>query len=165
MKTKILAIDLADAGLTPLDSDTWAELKAAVDALDIGVLINNAGQVQGDPSEFHLIEASSLDSTVALNDVAVLKVTHLVLPGMVNRRRGAIVNVSSVLSALPAAPLVSLYASTKGFLDTFSKSIAAEYGPKGIHVQVRTVQPVVCALIHTVAHFLTGPFLCFHSCY
>lgn len=136
MKTKILAIDLAEAGSKPLDSDAWAELKAVVDALDVGVLINNAAKTQGDPSEFHLIDAASIDSTIALNNVAVLKVTHLVLPGMVKRGRGAIVIVSSVVSSFPAAPLLSLYSATKGFLDTFSKAIAAEYGPKGIHIQV-----------------------------
>eukprot|EP00892_Ulva_mutabilis_P001658 jgi/Ulvmu1/11493/UM077_0042.1 len=147
VKTKTLAIDLAEAGTKPLDSDAWAELKSSINALDVGVLINNAGKTQGDPSEFHLIDAASLDSTVALNSVAVLKVTHLVLPGMVERGRGAIVNVSSVLSGFPAAPLVSLYSATKGFLDTFTKAIAAEYGPKGIDVQVQVPGPVHTSML------------------
>lgn len=152
VKTKILAIDLAEASAQPLSAAVWTDLKATIDTLDIGVLINNAGKVQGPPSEFHEIDADSLDSTVSLNDVAVLKMTHLVLPGMVSRSRGAIVNVSSVLSAVPATPLVSLYSATKSFLDTFSKAIAEEYGPKGIDVQVCSPTCLLLVISTTQLH-------------
>lgn len=137
VNTKILAIDLCEAAKHPLSSPVWSDLKASVDTMDIGVLINNAGKIQGPPAEFHEIDPDSIDSTVSLNDVAVLKMSHIVLPGMVKRGRGAVVNVSSILSGIVASPLCSLYAATKGFLDTFTKAIAAEYGPKGIDVQVR----------------------------
>lgn len=159
VKTKILSIDLVEAGSQPLSAAVWADLKATIDTIDVGVLINNAAQVQGPPAEFHEIDPDSLDSTVSINTVAVLKVTHLVLPGMVNRGRGAIVNVSSVLSSMAAAPLVSLYSATKAFMDTFTKAIAEEYGPKGIDVQVRTANFawLTCFSLPACPHGLSLP--------
>lgn len=136
MKTKILQVDLAEAGAQSLNANAWTELSTAVQGMDVGVLINNAATIQRCPSEFHIVNADSIDTTVSLNDTAVLKLTHIVLPGMVKRGRGAIINVSSIITTFPATPLLALYTASKGFLNTFSTALAAEYGPKGIDVQV-----------------------------
>lgn len=65
-----------------------------------------------------------------------MQLAKLVLPGMKARRRGAIVNIGSgVSTAMPSCPLLAVYAATKAYIDTFSRSLAAEYAPFGISVQ------------------------------
>lgn len=131
-----LAVDLAKAGVEPMDGPLWTEIKEALGDLDVGVLVNNAG-TSHDPAHLHHIKPEAIDRVIAVNNSSVVKLTHLVLTGMVRRERGAIVNVStSFTTAIPAAPFLSLYTASKGFIDTFSKALSAEYGPSGIDVQV-----------------------------
>ena len=60
--------------------------------------------------------------------------TRMVLPGMIDRKRGAIVNISSG-SALYTLPLLAEYSGAKSFVEKFSRAINAEYRPKGITCQ------------------------------
>ncbi|EPY81497.1 hypothetical protein CB1_000731011 [Camelus ferus] len=62
------------------------------------------------------------------------KMTRLVLPGMVERSKGAIINISSA-SGLYPVPLLTIYSATKAFVDFFSQSLHEEYKHKGIIVQ------------------------------
>jgi hypothetical protein len=64
--------------------------------------------------------------------------THIVLPSMIKKRRGLIINVSSALGRC-AIPYKALYSATKRFVDTFSEAIAIEHAPDGIDVQ--TIMP------------------------
>lgn len=67
------------------------------------------------------------------NISAVVKLCRAALPSMLARRTGCIVNISSV-AANKGNPGQAVYAGTKGFLESFSRSLAAEYGPKGVRV-------------------------------
>ncbi|KAJ6667152.1 hypothetical protein lerEdw1_017130 [Lerista edwardsae] len=66
------------------------------------------------------------------------QMTRLVLPGMVERSKGIIVNISSVAGHIPL-PFMAVYSGTKAFVKFFSESLAVEYKSKGIFVQ--TVEP------------------------
>lgn len=67
---------------------------------------------------------------------AVTRVTHAVLQGMVERKRGAVVNIGSgAATILPSDPLYAVYAATKAYVDQFSRSLYVEYKNKGIDVQ------------------------------
>ena len=61
--------------------------------------------------------------------------TRLVLKGMVERKRGAIINLSSMSAHIPV-PLLTVYSASKAYVDFFSRGLAAEYSSKGIVVQV-----------------------------
>ena len=61
--------------------------------------------------------------------------TEIVLPGMVNRRRGLIINVSSQSAIRPL--MLSIYGSTKAFMDYFTRTLSLEYESKGITIQVK----------------------------
>ncbi|ELK23790.1 Estradiol 17-beta-dehydrogenase 12 [Myotis davidii] len=63
-----------------------------------------------------------------------VKMTHLVLPGMVERSKGVILNISSA-SGMNPVPMLTIYSATKGFVDFFSQCIHEEYKSKGIFVQ------------------------------
>ena len=103
----------------------------------VGVLINNVGRSYPFPQYFHELEDEVADSLVRLNVESVVVMTKLVLTGMLQRRRGAIVNISSAAGIAPA-PLLSEYGATKKFVELFSKGLAAEYAAKGIDVQVQS---------------------------
>jgi len=78
------------------------------------VLVNNAGACYPYARYFHEVDEALLRNLMRLNVEAVTRVTHAVLPGMVERGRGAIVNMGSGASAiLPCDPLYTVYAATK----------------------------------------------------
>ena len=65
--------------------------------------------------------------------------TETILPSMVRRRRGVILNISSYAASFPT-PLLSMYSASKIFVDYFSRSLQFEYSDKGITIQ--SVLPV-----------------------
>ena len=97
------------------------DLAAKVDALgellrglDVGVLVNNVGASYPYARYFHEVDEALARSLIRLNVEAVTRVTHAVLPGMLERGRGAIVNMGSGASAImPSDPLYTVYVATK----------------------------------------------------
>lgn len=66
------------------------------------------------------------------------RTAHVRPAGMLSRKRGAILNIgSAAATVLPADPLYSVYAATKGFVDQLSRTMYAEYADKGVHVQLQ----------------------------
>jgi short-subunit dehydrogenase len=97
----------------------------------IDVLVNNAGvQILG-PT--HLTEWAEGENLLNVNVLAPLRLTLTVLPGMVARRRGTIVDISS-MAALAPTPGMFFYNASKGALAAASESLRAEVAPYGIHV-------------------------------
>eukprot|EP00892_Ulva_mutabilis_P001653 jgi/Ulvmu1/11489/UM077_0038.1 len=136
VETKYYAADLADAGKESIDQSCWYGLKSNINGMDIGVLINNAGMSHDHPQFFSELDPAEVDNMIAINCTAVAKMTYIVLPGMVERGRGAILNIGSAsATGIPASPFISLYGGTKAFVDTFSRSLSAEVKSKGIDVQ------------------------------
>jgi uncharacterized protein len=105
-----------------------------VQAMDwaIDLLINNAGF--GDYGEFGTCDGSSQTSMVQLNVQALVDLTHLVLPGMQTRGKGAVINVASIAAFQPM-PYMSVYAASKAFVLSFSSALWAENKDRGIYVQ------------------------------
>jgi hypothetical protein len=85
-----------------------------------------------------------VDNLVAINCASVVKATYAVLPSMLARGRGAIVNISSAAGVPVSLPMVSLYSSTKSFVIQFSLSLSDEYKDKGIDFQVRPPPGIIC---------------------
>ncbi|KAK9146467.1 hypothetical protein Sjap_006370 [Stephania japonica] len=112
------------------------KIREAIEGLDVGVLINNAGTTHRYPIFFHQVDTNVVDSTVTVNVEAATWVAKAVLPGMMERRRGAIVNLGSASgSFVRSFPLFTVYAATKAYIHLFSTSISLEYKRHGIDVQ------------------------------
>ena len=96
-------------------------------------LVNNAGfAIHGDFS------STDIDENIRLLHVqltAALKLTRAVLPGMIEKRRGKVLNVASVYSFAPV-PFQSVYAACKAFLLSFSASLQNEVSDAGVTVTV-----------------------------
>src|SRR5437868_6834489 len=109
----------------------------------IDVLINNAGWDVFKP--FTRTEPAQWDRLIAINLVGVLHMHHAVLPGMVARKRGRIVNIASDAARVGSSG-EAVYAACKGGVISFSKTIAREHARHGITVNVVCPGPTDTAL-------------------
>jgi 17beta-estradiol 17-dehydrogenase / very-long-chain 3-oxoacyl-CoA reductase len=131
VQVEIVAADLGKA-------TAFAPVQAALEGKDIGVLVNNVGISYDYPDELLNISDERIDQLIALNITALTKMSKMVLKGMKERQRGAIVNISSISGSMPMS-LLAVYSATKAYVDFFSQSIAKEYESSNIAVQ--TVLP------------------------
>jgi len=138
--TKTFAIDVAKASR----SDFHA-LGKELDPLNIGVLVNNVGISHEFPMPFEEITEQTMEDMININCLTQLRITKLVLPGMMQRRNGLILNLGSFAGYLPSA-LLSVYSGTKGFLRLWSQSLAEEVKSKGVRVELVNTFYVVSAL-------------------
>ncbi|KAM3387718.1 hypothetical protein ACQJBY_010516 [Aegilops geniculata] len=131
-EVRTFVIDFAADGLAA----SVAALAESIRGLDVGVLVNNAGHGYPYARYFHEVDEELRRNLIRLNVEAVTRMTHAVLPGMVERKRGAVVNIGSgAASIMPSTPLYTVYAATKAYADQFSRSLYVEYKNKGIDVQ------------------------------
>ncbi|EER88284.1 hypothetical protein BDA96_10G154800 [Sorghum bicolor] len=135
VETKTVVFDLSLVGTTQGD-ESMRQLRAAIEGLDVGVLVNNAGVSRPSMVYLHEADVEELVRMARVNLWGLTEVTAAVLPGMLERRRGAIVNMGSASSeAIPSFPLNTIYAATKRYVAMFSRSLHVEYRSKGIDVQ------------------------------
>ncbi|MDP9146635.1 MAG: SDR family oxidoreductase [Acidobacteriota bacterium] len=126
IQTKVFAADLTD----PKAPDKIRAFTAG-QGVEIELLVNNAGF--GAYGELQSIETNRLLEMVQVNCGAVVHLTRLYLPRMVERRRGDILIVASTAS-FQAVPYISTYAATKAFDLLFAEGLAEEMKPYGIRV-------------------------------
>ena len=127
VKVDYLVIDLAKRDiLTP-------ELLKFIASNEIGILVSNAGLNTEFPKMFVENTKDEVESIVGVNCRATTLLTHAILPSMVHRRNGLVINISSLFGFL-SGPLVSAYSGTKNYLDAFSLSLSEELRGSGVSV-------------------------------
>jgi short-subunit dehydrogenase len=134
LNVQIRVADLSDDRAVP-DLCDWLE----GEKLAIDLLINNAGL--GDLGPFAASEIPRVKEMLAVNATALTLLTRLLLPGMIARKRGAILNVSSSAGFLPIAGF-AVYAATKAYVTSFSEAIRAELNGTGVTVTSLCPGPV-----------------------
>jgi len=107
--------------------------------IDIDFLINNAGL--GDVGPFAASPPQRNDEMLQVNVVALTTLTRALLPQMISRKRGAILNVSSSAGFLPI-PGMTVYAASKAFVNSFTEALRAELRGTGISVTALCPGPV-----------------------
>ncbi len=134
-----LRVDCFPADLAHEDAVThlMSDLEAAGFAPDI--LINNAGF--GDVGNFEDAEPAKLESMLAVNVVALTRLSRWAVPGMVERHRGWICNVGSSAGMLPL-PQFAVYAATKAYVNSFSEALRLELRATGVKVLALCPGPV-----------------------
>lgn len=130
VETKVIDVDFTQGG------EIYEKIGKQLQGLEVGVLVNNVGMSYSNPEYFlALPDADKLmDNLVACNIKSVLGMTRIVLPQMVERSRGVIINLSSMAAKIPN-PLLSVYSATKAFVDKFSDDLQIEYQRNNIIVQ------------------------------
>lgn len=157
VQTEVIQADFSDG--RPI----YEDIAKGLQGKEIGILVNNVGVAPFGPQVFGDLSEKDIWSHVIVNVASVPAMTRLVLPGMLKRGRGAIINVSS-LSSLCPVPLLSIYSATKAFVDFFSRALECEYRNSGITVQtvipgyISTNMTKFCHLVHDPSVFVpTAP--------
>jgi NAD(P)-dependent dehydrogenase (short-subunit alcohol dehydrogenase family) len=118
---------------------------AAFDEGPIDILINNAGGVTPRTGGSGSVTDEQWSYSLNLTLMAAVRTARAVVPHMIERGRGAIVNMASVNASLPD-PLVIDYSAAKAALVNFSKALSKEVGPHGIRVNTVSPGPVATDL-------------------
>ena len=126
LRIEVIEQDLSVPGASEHLNATLKDRGIAVD-----LLVNNAGF--GAHGEFWKLPLDRQAEMLRLNIVALTELTYLLLPPMVEQRRGGIINVSSTAGFQPV-PYTSVYAATKAYVTCFSMGLAEEASRYGIRV-------------------------------
>ncbi|MGH3443122.1 MAG: SDR family NAD(P)-dependent oxidoreductase, partial [Nitriliruptorales bacterium] len=122
---------VADVGR---EEDVARLVEQAEELGPLGVAVNNAA-VAGPTLPAHELSAADFASVLTTNLIGPFLVARCALPGMLERRSGAIVNVGSI-AGVEAYPLRSPYCASKWGLVGLTRTLAAEVGPNGIRVNL-----------------------------
>jgi short-subunit dehydrogenase len=133
-----LAAEGADVSFIPADLTEPGAAETLVQAIErqrggIDLLVNNAG---GDPlREFHAMTIQENLRTLQINLIVPLTLSHAVLPGMLRRGRGHIVNISAMAGRV-SFPFTEVYAAAKDGLIGFTRVLRADYHARGVSASV-----------------------------
>ncbi|UZJ56285.1 hypothetical protein CBS101457_005605 [Exobasidium rhododendri] len=130
IETKVVTIDFSSG-----DQSQYSKLESAIEVLkNVGVLINNVGKSHDIPVPFAETSLEEMLSISEINVNATLRVTRMVVPGMVSQKKGLILNLGSFAGQFPS-PLLTTYSGTKSFLISFSQALGEELRRSKIDVQ------------------------------
>jgi short-subunit dehydrogenase len=125
-EVEVLRADLTD----PTDlASVEARLSDASRPVD--VLVNNAGF--GTMGPFAQLPVEDEEREIRLNVIALVRLTRAALPGMLERKQGGILNVSSI-GAFQPGPFNATYSATKAFVTSFTEAVHEEVRGSGVHV-------------------------------
>ena len=125
-------VDVIVADLSVQDAPAKLCDEIARRGLVVDVLVNNAGY--GVPGTFAASPWTRQAALLQVMVVALAELTHRLLPGMVDRGYGRIINVASLAAFVPAPAGHTLYAACKAFVVKFSESLSNEVTRSGVHV-------------------------------
>ncbi len=130
-----LAFDLCDEAAL---NQALAALPAEFQPID--VLVNNAGLARGlEPAQ--RADWADWQQMIDTNISALARITHRLLPAMVERNRGHIINLGSIAGSYPY-PGSNVYGATKAFVKQFSLNLRADL--LGTRVRVSNIEPGLC---------------------
>ena len=126
IEAEVVTVELSDA-------DALAGLvEKMVAGGTIDVLVNNAGFTT--KGLYHAEDIAEQENMVRVHAIAMMRLTHAVLPGMIERGSGAIINVASIQAVTPMSRSAT-YSSVKAFMKNFSLSLHSEVRESGVKVQ------------------------------
>ncbi|KAK9496504.1 hypothetical protein O3M35_013201 [Rhynocoris fuscipes] len=113
-----------------------SSIENEISDLEIGVLINNVGLSYPHPEYFLETEKAEqlYSDIIQVNVASMLTMCQIVMPAMVERKKGVVINISSATADIPS-PLLSVYGASKIFVSKFTRDLGSEYKKKGVIVQ------------------------------
>ena len=119
------------ADLSQPDASSRIADELSARGVTVDLLVNNAGY--GVPGSYHKVAWIEHERFMQVMVSAVLDLTYRLLPGMLDRGWGRIINIASVAGMVPAPAGHTLYGASKAFLIRFSEALNAENLDKGVH--------------------------------
>jgi 3-oxoacyl-[acyl-carrier protein] reductase len=116
------------------------------------ILINAAAVTKTDL--LPMIPDIDIGNMISVNITALIKTCRAVIPYMFSKRNGIIINISSV-AAMRGNRGQTVYAGTKGFVESFSRSLASEAGVRGIRVNCIAPGPIDAGSLKTLMSYAT----------
>lgn len=138
-RLKELADELGDNGLMiELDIRDEGAIVAALADLpaswrNIDILVNNAGHDAGGWQTFQDLDRDASDDVINTNVTGLIRMTSHILPGMITRNRGHIVNIGSISSFTPY-PKSAVYCASKFAVDGFTQSLRMDMADNAIRI-------------------------------
>ncbi|WP_343636730.1 SDR family oxidoreductase [Fluviicola sp.] len=126
-----IAADLTQAGSAEKIAKEIVEKYGKLD-----IIVNNAGANLSPGGGFNELSDEHWLNDWQLNFMSVVRINKALLPLMLERKNGVIINVSTGAAKLPIWEMTMSYSSAKAALNAYSKALASEVGPKGIRVNV-----------------------------
>lgn len=141
IQTKYLPIDFGK-----FDENARDKVKEELNSLpDIGILVNNVGMSYPFPLFFHELTDEDVKGMLELNITSTTFMSKIILPFMVEKKNGLILNIGSAAGLHPS-PLLAQYSAAKAYVETFSHSLHTEYKSFGICVQAHVPLFIVSKL-------------------
>jgi NAD(P)-dependent dehydrogenase (short-subunit alcohol dehydrogenase family) len=100
----------------------------------LDILVNNVGGTETKPGGFEALSDEDWQNILNVNLLAAVRLDRAFIPGMIERRSGVVIHISSVSHRLPFSNSTLAYAAAKGALSTYSKGLAKGVAPKGVRV-------------------------------
>ena len=96
--------------------------------------VNNVGGTETKAGGFEVLSDEDWQRILEVNLLAAVRLDRAFLPGMIERKSGVVIHISSVAHRLPFSNSTLAYAAAKGALATYSKGLAKGVAPKGVRV-------------------------------
>lgn len=126
--------------IIPVDFTRQNELNGFCEKLKgVDILVNSAGLMV--PDLLVNLTDEQIDRMISVNILALVKICRAAIHGMMLRRSGIIVNISSI-SAQRGNRGQTVYSGTKGFMESFTRSLVAEYGSRGVRINCVAPGPI-----------------------
>jgi NAD(P)-dependent dehydrogenase (short-subunit alcohol dehydrogenase family) len=125
------------------DIGTASGVQEVVDRIErewggIDILVNNVGGTETKPGGFEVLTDQDWQIVLNVNLLAAVRLDRAFLPGMIERKSGVVIHVSSITHRLPFSNSTLALAAAKGALSTYSKGLAKGVAPKGVRVVMIT---------------------------
>jgi NAD(P)-dependent dehydrogenase (short-subunit alcohol dehydrogenase family) len=131
--------DFSGAAFVEADLTTPTGVQTVVDAVQkelggLDILVNVLGGSSAPSGGFAALTDEEWEKEFNLNFFPAVRLDRALIPGMIAQGRGVVIHVTSIQRNLPLPEATTGYASAKGALNTYSKSISKEVSPKGVRV-------------------------------
>lgn len=131
--------DLTGAAFVEADLTIESGVRSVVDTVQrelggLDILVNVLGGSSAPSGGFAALTDEEWEKEFALNFFPAVRLDRALIPGMIAQGSGVVIHVTSIQNRLPLPQATTGYASAKGALNTYSKSISKEVSPKGVRV-------------------------------